>query len=196
MGVIADRWRRIGTRLYLALAFAVLLTLISSAVGVYYFERSGDLNYEVESEPVPALEASWEAAREAQRIRSLGLEVVAAGDTSEGNAPSGSVEESLARLESALTDAQTISGLEAQVLEVQGAAYDVVEVIDGLEVNGAAMLKPNASVLALRARMDDLPADTETSVAGLRLLGRALRAESQGELDDVGRVRRALRQRA
>ena len=183
MGVIADRWRRIGTRLYLALAFAVLLTLISSAVGVYYFERSGNLNYEVESESVPALEASWEAAREAQRLRSLGLEVVAAGDTGEGDALSGSVEESLGRLESALTEARTIPGLEAQVLEAQDAAYDVVEVIDGLEVNGAEMLKANAAVLALRAQMEAIPADTETSVAGLRLLGRALRAESQGELD-------------
>ena len=41
-----DRWRRILTRLYLALGIAVALTLVSGAVGVYYFEQSGDANYQ------------------------------------------------------------------------------------------------------------------------------------------------------
>ena len=59
MRFLIDRWRRIGVRLYLALGIAVFLTLVSAAVGVYYFEQSGDLNYELESESVPALEASW-----------------------------------------------------------------------------------------------------------------------------------------
>ena len=63
MSFLIDRWRRIGARLYLALGFAVALTLVSGAVGVYYFEQSGDLNYQVRSESVPALEASWTAAR-------------------------------------------------------------------------------------------------------------------------------------
>ena len=75
MRFLLNRWRGIGTRLYLALGFAVVLTLISSAVGVYYFERSGNLNYAAESQSVPALEASWEAAREAERLRGLGLEL-------------------------------------------------------------------------------------------------------------------------
>ena len=38
-------FRRIGTKLYAALGLAVLLTLLSSGVGVYYFEVSGDLNH-------------------------------------------------------------------------------------------------------------------------------------------------------
>lgn len=37
MRFLINRRRGIGTRLYLALAFAVVLTLVSSAVGVYYF---------------------------------------------------------------------------------------------------------------------------------------------------------------
>ena len=69
MRFLLNRWRGIGTRLYLALAFAVALTLVSSAVGVFYFERSGDLNYEAESQSVPVLEASWDAARETERLR-------------------------------------------------------------------------------------------------------------------------------
>ena len=71
MRLLADTWRRIGARLYLALGFAVFLTPVSSAVGVYYFERSGDLNYELQSESVPVLEAAWTVAREGERLRTL-----------------------------------------------------------------------------------------------------------------------------
>ena len=42
MGFLIDRWHGIGAPLYLALGFAVFLTLVSSAVGVYYFERSAE----------------------------------------------------------------------------------------------------------------------------------------------------------
>ena len=73
MRFLIDAWRRIGTRLYIALGFAVFLTLVSSMVGVYYFERSGDLNFKVRTESVPVLESAWSAAREGERIRSLGL---------------------------------------------------------------------------------------------------------------------------
>ena len=53
MRFLIDRWRRIGGRLYLALGFAVFLTLISGATAAYYFEQSGNLNYDLESESVP-----------------------------------------------------------------------------------------------------------------------------------------------
>ena len=72
MGFFVDRWRRIGTRLYIALGFAVILTLVSGAVGVFYFEQSGDLNFQVRSESVPALEASWTVAQESERLRNVG----------------------------------------------------------------------------------------------------------------------------
>ena len=91
MRILVDKWRRIGARLYLALGFAVLLTLVSSAVGVYYFERSGDLNYQVESESVPALEASWTAAREAERLRALGLGLLVEPDSGFENLQTDSV---------------------------------------------------------------------------------------------------------
>ena len=78
MRFIVDKWNRIGTKLYLALGFAVALTLVSGAVGVYYFEQSGNRNYQVRSESVPALEASWTAASEAERLRGLGQSLFAA----------------------------------------------------------------------------------------------------------------------
>ena len=81
MRFLIDVWRRIGTRLYIALGFAVFLTLVSSVVGVYYFERSGDLNFQVRSESVPVLEAAWSAAREGERIRSIGLGLIGDPDS-------------------------------------------------------------------------------------------------------------------
>ena len=48
-------FRRIGTKLYAALGLAVLLTLLSSGVGVYYFEVSGDLNHGLSREVSPLL---------------------------------------------------------------------------------------------------------------------------------------------
>ena len=77
MRFLIDRWRGIGTRLYVALAFAVVLTLVSSAVGVYYFERSGDLNYEAEA-AVGASPRSLMGSREPESRKAsadaLGLE--------------------------------------------------------------------------------------------------------------------------
>ena len=122
MGALRNIWQRIGTKLYLALGFAVFLTLVSSAVGVYYFERSGDLNYQVRSESVPALEASWAAAREAERLRSIVLRLLAEpgieGDAYEVNSAS----ESLERLEDPLATASSVPELVPPTQAVQDAA--------------------------------------------------------------------------
>ena len=59
-------WRSIGPRLYLALALAVMLTLLSSGVGVYYFERGGDAGYLLREESYPAAQSSWQV-RKARR---------------------------------------------------------------------------------------------------------------------------------
>ena len=100
MRFLVDAWRRIGVRLYLALGFAVFLTLMSSAVGVYYFERSGDLNFRVRSESVPVLESSWTVAREVERLKALGLGLLSDPYSSLENVRSESVGESLERIES------------------------------------------------------------------------------------------------
>ena len=177
MRFLIDRWRGIGTRLYLALGFAVILTLVSSGVGVYYFERSGDLNYEAESEGVPVLEASWDAAREAERLRSLGLELMAADGTRSLADLRSAVDQSIARLEEALVQPNSVSELAADAMVVQDAAYEVANTITALAGNQALMQQAEAAVADLRLEMSAIPANTETSVAGLRLLGRALRAE-------------------
>ena len=66
-------WRRIGAKPYLALGFAVFLTLVSSVIGVYYFEQSGDSSYQIRTEAVPVLEASWGAIWDGERLTGLGV---------------------------------------------------------------------------------------------------------------------------
>ena len=140
MRFLADRWRRIGARLYLALGFAVFLTLVSGAVGVYYFEQSGDLNYQVREESVPSLEASWAAAREAERLRVLGLGLLAEPESGFGGLDSDSLVESLGRLESALGDAGGVPALASDARGVGDAAHDLAAVIDNLALNRDALL--------------------------------------------------------
>ena len=75
-------WGRIGTKLYLALGLAVTLTLLSSGVGVYHFEKSGDLSHRASQQVVPVLSG---ALRAEAAIANLSVWVEgsksAAGDT-------------------------------------------------------------------------------------------------------------------
>ena len=188
MRFLIDRWRGIGTKLYVGLGFAVVLTLISSAVGVYHFERSGDLNYQAETESVPALEAAWAAAREAGRLRVLGLQLLADA----GAVPEGSVDKSLADLEAALAGTITLPTLRADAPVVQGAAYDLVEVIDTLSASQALSQVANANAASLRQALSAIPTDTDTSKDGTRLLQQALQTGDQEALDAVWEDFRAL----
>ena len=181
MGALASVWQRIGTKLYLALGFAVFLTLVSSAVGVYYFERSGDLNFRVRSESVPALEASWEAAREAERLRSIGLGLLS--NTEADVAPvAGSVSASLSRLENALGTAAGVSQLAGDAQGVQDAAYSLTGVIDNLVVNQEVMTQTGADVTELREQLVSTTADDITSLTALSVLNRALIADDEADL--------------
>ena len=181
MGAVASVWQRIGTKLYLALGFAVFLTLVSSAVGVYYFERSGDLNFQVRSEAMPALEASWEAAREAERLRSIGLGLIS--NTEADVAPvTASVSAALSRLENALGTAAGVSHLAGDAQAVQDAAYSLTGVIDNLVVNQEVMTQTGSDVAELREQLDSTTADDIASLTALSVLNRALIADDEADL--------------
>ncbi len=182
MGSLANVWQRIGTKLYLALGFAVFLTLVSSAVGVYYFERSGDLNFRVRSESVPALEASWAAAREAERLRSIGLGLLADTGTDGVTVEAGSLSESLSQLESALSTVSGVPSLASDAQAVQDAAYELTSVIDNLEVNRAAMLDAGAASTELQERIDGISATDTSSLTALSVLNRAMFADGEDDL--------------
>ena len=182
MRILVDKWRRIGARLYLALGFAVFLTLVSSAVGVYYFERSGDLNYQVESESVPMLEASWTAAREAERLRALALGLLVGPDAGFENLQTDSVVASLERLETALGDVSSVEALASDARVVQDAAYDLAAVIDDLAVNRDALLDADSTAADLRARLERLSSNGGSSDAALSVLARMLLADDEAVL--------------
>ena len=182
MGFLVDRWHRIGARLYLALGFAVFLTLVSSAVGVYYFEQSGDLNDQVLSESVPVLEASWDAARETERLRVLGLGLLTEPDSGLADQPSTSVANSLERLEEALGRVIGVETLASDARAVQDAAYRMAEVIDNLALNRDALAAVSQTAGDLRVRLDELSPDAGPSEMALSILKQALAAEDEAAL--------------
>ena len=180
MGAIGSVWRRIGTKLYIALGFAVFLTLGSSAVGVFYFERSGDLSFRLRSESVPALEAAWAAAREAEKMRSLGLSLMSGAGTDIPQ--SASVSESLSRMESALGTASGVSELEGNSQAVLDAAYDLAGVVDNLEVNRDAILEAEIAASNLHSRLDAASGNDVSTLAALSVLNRAMFASDEDAL--------------
>ena len=183
MRFLIDRWRRIGVRLYLALGIAVFLTLVSAAVGVYYFEQSGDLNYELESESVPALEASWAAAREAERLRVLGLGVVA-GSGFRGSQEE-AVEEALGRLQTALDDVSGIPALRPDAQAVNDRAYDLADVIATLTLSWNELLAADATAADYGLRLATTSSDVGESEAALSVLRQALQVDSEGGLQEL-----------
>ena len=185
MRFIIDRWRRIGTRLYLALGFAVALTLISGGVAVYYFEESGDHNYRVQSESVPALESSWIAAREAERLRILGLEVVADAESGFQRQDADALVRSLQRLETALESVSGVPALAIDAQAVSDAAYDLAEVIDNLVLTREAVLTANDLALDYRLRLATTSSDIGESEAALSVLRQALQAQDDPSLQGM-----------
>ena len=185
MRFIIDRWRRIGTRLYLALGFAVALTLISGGVAVYYFEQSGDHNYRVQSESVPALESSWIAAREAERLRILGLEVVADAESGFQRQNTDALVRSLERLDAALNNVSGVPALATDAQAVSDSAYDLAEVIDNLVVLRGAILSSNQVADAYGLRLATTSSDIGESDAALAVLRQVPQAEDDATLQGL-----------
>ena len=185
MRFLVDTWRSIGARLYLALGFAVLLTLASSAVGVYYFEQSGDLNFRVRSESVPVLEASWAAVNEAERLRSIGLGMLVESESGSEDLQRGTVNENLKRLEDSLATVSGVPALEPGANAVYDAAYDLAQVIDEIEVQRAALADTDAAAARLWSRLNILLDDSGLSDKPLSVLVRASQADDAGALQSL-----------
>ena len=192
MRYLLDRWRGIGTRLYLALAFAVLLTLVSSGVGVFYFERSGDLNYEAGQQAVPVLEAAWETAREVERLQTLGLETVSGTGASSPEIQKEAVGQSLDKLNGSLSLVGGVPELYEGASRTNDGSYALASVIDALAENSAEIQEADARVLRLQGIMAAIPPESAKSVEGLRLLEHALQAGDSAELEGMLEDFRAL----
>ena len=185
MRFLLDRWRRIGTRLYLALGFAVILTLVSGAVGVFYFEQSGDLNFQVRSESVPALEASWTVARETERLRNVGLGLAAEPESGFQDLARGTVVESLERIDAALDVVNGVPELSPDAQAVSEAAYDLADVIDNLSRNREALNSTNQVAADYRSLLATAQSDIGESEAALSVLRQVLEAEGETELQGL-----------
>ena len=185
MRFLMDRWRRIGTRLYLALGFAVFLTLISGAAAVYYFEQSGNLNYELQSESLPALEASWTAAREAERLRTIGLGLMAGPDSGFLGLTSDSVDSSLQRLIAALDEASGVWALRAYAEEVSVSAQNLAEIIDNLAANRVAYGDVSDDAADHRLRLATISSEIGESTAAVSVLQQMLQSEDQTALQGL-----------
>ncbi len=155
MRFLINRWRQVGTRLYLALVFAVALTLLSSAVGIYYFERSGDLSYRIRSESAPAVDAAWAAALSAEKLRSHGREVIAGSGSASAVTTQTDIGDILAELEESLSRLVALKDMEFLALAVQDAAYEMAGVIDRLAATSQASERP-ALVAEFNASSDTL----------------------------------------
>ena len=181
MRFLLDRWRRIGVRLYLALGFAVFLTLVSGATAVFYFEQSGDHNYELESVSVPALEASWEAAREAERLRVLALGLMAEPGTGVQDFQTESVTDSLERLRSALNVVGGVPSLAPDAESVNDSANELAQIIDNLDANRDALLAANEAAAVFQSRASRLSPDSGESRAALSVVQRLWLADNEAE---------------
>ena len=185
MNFIREKWRRIGVRLYLALGLAVALTLISGAVGVYYFEQSGDLNYQIQTETVPALEASWGAARETERLLNLGLSVIARPDSDFQGLDTEAVATSLMQLNIALDRVQTVPALAQPSQNVSDAAYDLVDTIDNVILSREELRTANAEAADYRSSLASVAIDGRGAASALPVLQQALQAGDEAALDGL-----------
>ena len=164
-------WSRIATKLYLALGTAVLLTLLSAGVGVFYLERSGDLNHRVESEGFPASRDVWAVSRAAVELGLLGEVLLAqarAGQAvSENSGDPGSYENSansenvdglLSSLESSLARPAGLPGLAGEARRaVHDAAFSLAGVADGLLADRGVSVSLALRAGSLGGSLDGLP---------------------------------------
>ena len=154
-------WSRIATKLYLALGTAVLLTLLSAGVGVFYLERSGGLNHRVESEGFPASRDVWAVSRAAVELGLLGEVLLAqarAGQAVSGNSEnSESVDGLLSSLESSLSRPAGLPGLAGEARAVHDAAFSLAGVADGLLADRGVSVSLALRADSLGGSLDGLP---------------------------------------
>ena len=179
-------WSRIATKLYLALGTAVFLTLLSAGVGVFYLERSGDLNHRVESEGFPASRDVWAVSRAAVELGLLGEVLLAqarAGQAvSENSENSESVDGLLSSLESSLSRPAGLPGLAGEARAVYDAAFSLAGVADGLLADRGVSVSLALRAGSLGGSLDGLPRVGPGSGL-LPALYAALRAPDMASLD-------------
>ena len=162
-------WGRIGTKLYLALGLAVLLTLLSSAVGVYYFEKSGNLSHRASQQVVPVLSGALRAEATALGIATWAIHP----DTASGTPQLELLRESLSA--------------PAGTPELKAASVDLYEDAANIVLKGETVVAPlSAIVKGLAAQRTDILSRVQAlpvSEAGLPFLLDMLEAETVADAE-------------
>ena len=141
--------------MYAALGLTVLLTLLSSGVGVYYFEVSGDLSHGLSREAFPAVEDAWQASDSVARITTFGEREFSR--VAEGRARvddglplvSAGADLLVEELRTALSRPGGLAGLSESSDRVLQSAWAAVDVLSGLDEVGSVMYR-------LRIRSDEI----------------------------------------
>lgn len=100
----------------------MILTLLSSAVGICYFERSSDLSYRIRVESAPTVDAAWAAAVSAERLRSHGREVIAGSDSGSVVVSPTDIRDTLDQLDTSLSQLVALAALGELV---SGVAHEI-----------------------------------------------------------------------
>ena len=183
MGFLIDRWRRIGTRLYIALGFAVFLTLVSSAIGVYYFEQSGDLNFRIRSESAPVLEAAWNVDRDVGRLRSLGLNLLSESDPTVVADGGDVLADILDSIEASLQVVNGNPDLATSANTVYSHAFETAGIVDEIALNRQALLEDDSAAANLNSRLSNLSLAGRPDETASLVMYQALATEDDVALD-------------
>ena len=167
------------------MGFAVFLTLVSGATAVYYFEQSGDHNYELESVSVPALEASWEATREAERLRVLALGLMAEPGAGVQDFQTESVGDSLERLGFALEVVGGVPSLATDARLVNDSAFELAKDIDNLAANRDALSDVNDNAADFQSRASSISPNNDETRAALSVLQQVWLADNEADLQEL-----------
>ena len=167
------------------MGFAVFLTLVSGATAVYYFEQSGDHNYELESVSVPALEASWEATREAERLRVLALGLMAEPGAGMQDFQTESVGDSLERLGFALEVVGGVPSLATDARLVNDSAFELAKDIDNLAANRDALSDVNDNAADFQSRASSISPNNDETRAALSVLQQVWLADNEADLQEL-----------
>lgn len=186
--------KRIGTKLYAALGLAVLLTLLSGGVGVYYFERSGDLNYRLVNESFPAYEGASKASELAGRIVALGERdfAMAAAALEPERSSYGQAELLIEELRQALSRPAGLPGLSEAAERVHDLAWATAGPLWSLDDAADDLWSLRERSDELRIELDSVAAGPD-DVAAVAVLHSTLSATSFAEVNESWRRYAALK---
>ncbi len=178
MSTLSMLWGRIGTKLYLVLACAVFLTLVSSAVGVWHFENSGRHTHRMRDEAVPVLEASWQVYADAQALPSMGIAQVGLIDSDD-------VAAALARVSNGLDRVNEAPDLRPKADRVGVSAGKVAGHVDDLIAGRQSLEEVAQNVEAMTNRLDLAAGADRTILAAEVVVRDGLRTDNLADLRKV-----------